>query len=78
MGVQATQISDLLPGETAPDSAYPTYYDALATVVHERVQEAAPAISFRARFTVTDGLATEPPSFEGYTMTCLPGLADDQ
>ena len=78
LGVQAAQISDLLPGETAPASADLTYYDALATVVHERVQKALPDIPFRARFTVADGLATDPPSFEGYTMTCLPGLADDQ
>jgi hypothetical protein len=78
LGVQVAQISDLSPGETAPESADPTYYDALATVVHERVQEALPDIPFRARFTVKDGLATDPPSFEGYTTVCPPGLADDQ
>lgn len=75
LGAEAAQISGVLSPTIEGEVAYS---DALVGVVYERVQEVLPGIPFRARFTVEDGLAADPPSFEGFTMACPPHLADAQ
>lgn len=75
LGAEAAQVSGVLPPTVEGEVAYS---DALVGVVYERVQEVLPGIPFRARFTVEDGLATDPPSFEGFTMACSPRLAVEQ
>lgn len=71
-------IGTVIGGDGMDDDRYFLYLDAMTQIVHERVQEVLPGLPFRARFLGPDIAAADPPSFEGWTISCLPGEADNQ